>query len=63
MIWLKIKKDNMAKEKYWKVEKGIVKAAKLPGINHGKGEDMGYPQQNAATYPKKVKKNNNLKNI
>ena len=35
----------MAKEQYWTVENGIVKPAKLPGINHGKGEDNGYPYQ------------------
>ena len=47
----------MAKEQYWTVENGIVKPAKLPGINHGKGEDKGYPKQTKA----KVFKSNKTK--
>ena len=47
----------MAKENNWKIENGIDKPDKLPGINHGKGEDKGYPKQTKA----KVFKSNKTK--
>jgi len=45
-------------EQYYKVcpETGVVKPMKLPGINHGKGEDKGYPQQTKAKINAKNKK-------
>ena len=46
----------MAKEKYWSVENGIVKPIKLPGINHGDGDDKDSSRKTKTKISKTKKK-------